>query len=216
MKAIRDMQRTIAEKQRMGTLPTSAQLNQAAEQMRRHSLLITTAISRYEAALGSLQPDQINAVQTAVDQLTRTLGNQTGPIPAPADNAWVQTLSQRLGRTAPIPVAEEIPATLELVANDQVDAEALTAFESEFVSGDEQTRQAIDEGASWIASTRNVSLEVARLTLITVIFIHLSVALGVLLMVTPELTSWILAVSGVSVVDLTKNISKFAEGDRDQ
>ncbi|WP_141217013.1 hypothetical protein [Rhodococcus sp. 14-2483-1-2] len=216
LKAIAEVQRVMAEKQQQGAIPTSRQMHEVTEQLRRHNRQITTAFSQYEAALGSMQVDQLDTIQKAVDQLTRTIGAQLPAIPLPPDAAWVQTLSRRLRRTTPIPIAEEIPGTLQLVSTDQVDADALNEFESEFVSGDEETRQALDEGTSWIAKTRDVSLEVARLSLLTLVFLQLSIALGVLLVATPELTSWILAVSGVNVVDLTKGIAKFAEGDRDQ
>lgn len=216
MKAIAEVQRVMAEKQRLGGVPTRSMLDEVTQQLRRNSERIKTAISDYEATFGTLRRDEVSTIEKAVDELTGALVRETTVIPAPADASWVKAISTRLQRTSPLPVGEGIPATVELVDADKVDLEVLGEFETQFVAGDDQTRQAIEEGTSWIAKTRNVSLEVARLSLLTLIYLQLTIALGILLVVEPEITGFALAATGVNAKDMTRSIAKFAEGNRDE
>nr|WP_314142491.1 hypothetical protein [uncultured Rhodococcus sp.] len=215
MRAVENAKRSLSRQQASNLFPTESQIRALTDAMARANDSIRSALDSYAVALTKIDTAQLAQVQRESDEMLRSMAKTIVSLPKPADLDWTAALGQKLQRAIPLDPTDDLGPAAKLVTDEKVDAAKLAAFEAEFADDDE-TRAAVQAGARWTATALNITLEAARLVLLTYIFLLISFTLIVLIGATPTLIAIILAVTGIAPLDLTKSIAAIAEGDRDQ
>lgn len=166
----------------------------------------------FKSSIPLIPPSQLASIQTAVDEMAETMRTTTNLIPPPETTDWLRTISRELARTTAPAIEREINLPLDLVADQSVNETALGEFARGFVGGHADVEEAIKQGAGWVAKAFNLTLEAARLVLLTWIFLQLAFTLWIVMGATPDLVAWMSLVLGKSMLDVMAAIKRLAEG----